>query len=197
MSIVCRLEVDMGRSIQELLIFNAFLKNTSDSIVIKEYFANERGEFIGGKIVCASDTKARHYGLDMDTIRGHTDFDLMPHNQAEKAFHDDIWVMKNRQPIKDIREKITHKNGEIVTISVTKFPWFLPGGEIIGVMCIARDISIREKAKQTSHDLVEFLKQEIFHPLIPMYQNDLKNSKSGKAVKAIILRLRKKIREVL
>lgn len=31
----------MGRSIQELLIFNSFLQNTSDSIVIKEYFANE------------------------------------------------------------------------------------------------------------------------------------------------------------
>ena len=94
----------MGRSIQELLIFNSFLQNTSDSIVIKEYFSNEHGEFGGGKIVCASDTKARHYGLDMDNIRGHTDFDLMPREQAEKAFQDDVWVMKNRKPIKDIRE---------------------------------------------------------------------------------------------
>ncbi len=187
----------MGRSIQELLIFNSFLQNTSDSIVIKEYFANERGEFIGGKIVCASDTKARHYGLDMDNIRGHTDFDLLPRGQAEKAFQDDIWVMKNRKPIKDIRETITHKNGEIVNISVTKFPWFLPGGEIVGVMCIARDITIRERAKQKTHDLVEFLKQEILTPLIPMYQNDLRNSKSGKAVQTIILRLRRKLKEVL
>ena len=186
----------MGRSIQELLIFNSFLQNTSDSIVIKEYFANERGEFGGGKIVCASDTKARHYGLDMDNIRGHTDFDLMPREQAEKAFQDDIWVMKNRKPIKDIRETITHKNGEIVNISVTKFPWFLPGGKIVGVMCIARDITIREKAKQKNHDLVEFFKKEVLNPLIPIYQNDFKNSKSGKIIKSIILRLRRKLTEV-
>ncbi len=121
----------MGRSMQELMIFNSFLENTSDSIVVKEYFANEQGEFIGGKIICASAVKARHYGLTMDTIRGHTDFDLMPHEQAEKALQDDLWVMKNRKPIEDIRETITHKDGEIVNVSVTKFPWILPGGEIV------------------------------------------------------------------
>lgn len=185
----------MGRSLQELLIFNAFLQNTSDSIVIKEYFANEHGEFVGGKIVCASYTKAHHYGLDMDNIRGHTDFDLMPRDQAERAYQDDIWVMKNRKPMKDIRETITHKNGEIVKISVTKFPWFMPGGEIVGVMCIARDITVRERAKQKSHDLVEFVKKEVLNPLIPMYRDDLKNSRSGKAVKSIILRLERKMRE--
>jgi len=185
----------MGRSLQELLIFNAFLQNTSDSIVIKEYFANEHGEYIGGKIVCASYTKAHHYGLDMDNIRGHTDFDLMPRDQAERAYQDDIWVMKNRKPMKDIRETITHKNGEIVKISVTKFPWFMPGGEIVGVMCIARDITVRERAKQKSHDLVEFVKNEVLNPLIPLYRDDLKNSRSGKVVKSIILRMERKMRE--
>ncbi|MFZ4859391.1 MAG: PAS domain-containing protein [Desulfuromonadaceae bacterium] len=147
-------------------------------------------------MVCASNTKARHYGLDMDTIRGHTDFDLLPRGQAEKAFQDDTWVMKNRKPIKDIRETVTHKNGEIVNISVTKFPWFLPGGEIVGVMCIARDITIRERAKQKSHDLVEFLKKELLNSLIQLYMNDFKNSKSGKIVKSIVLRLRRKLNEV-
>ena len=37
----------MGRSMQELLIFNAFLTHTSDSIVIKEYFATDAGNFVG------------------------------------------------------------------------------------------------------------------------------------------------------
>lgn len=134
----------MGRSMQELMIFNSFLTNTRDSIVVKEYFATEDGGFIGGNIICASAVKAHHYGLTMDTIRGHTDFDLMPRDQAEKALQDDLWVMKNRRPIEDIRETITHKNGETVKVSVTKFPWILPGGEIVGVMCIARDISILE-----------------------------------------------------
>jgi PAS domain S-box-containing protein len=134
----------MGRSMQELMIFNSFLENTSDSIVIKEYFATEDGKFTGGKIICTSAAKARHYGLTMDSIRGYTDFDLMPREQAEKALQDDLWVMNNRKPIEDIRETITHKDGEIVNVSVTKFPWILPGGEIVGVMCIARNIDVRK-----------------------------------------------------
>jgi len=185
----------MGRSMQEVLIFDAFLKNTSDSIVIKEYFATERGEFTGGKIICASSTKARHYGLDMDTIRGYTDFDLMPREQAEKALQDDLWVMKHRKPIEDQRETITHKNGDVVKVSVTKFPWILPGGAIVGVMCIARNITIREKAKQQTRELMEFLMREVLKPLLPIYQNDFKYTASGTVIKNIIVRVTRKLRE--
>lgn len=184
----------MGRSLQEVLIFDAFLKNTSDSIVIKEYFATDRGEFTGGNIICASSAKARHYDLNMDSIRGHTDFDLMPRDQAEKALQDDLWVMKNRKPIEDQRETITHKNGEIVKVSVTKFPWILPGGEIMGVMCIARNITIREKAKQQTRELMKFMRQEVLKPLLSVYHSDLQYSKSGLVTKNIIFRVIGKLR---
>jgi PAS domain S-box-containing protein len=159
----------MGRSMQEVLIFDAFMRHTSDSIVIKEYFATERGGFTGGKIICASAAKAGHYGLTMDTIRGRTDFDLMPREQATRALQDDLWVMENRRPIEDLRETITHKNGEVVKVSVTKFPWILPGGEIVGVMCIARNITIREKARQQARDLMQFMSREVLKPLLPIY----------------------------
>ena len=185
----------MGRSMQELMIFNAFLENTTDSIVIKEYFANERSGFTGGNIICASAAKARNYDLDINSIRGHTDFDLMPLEQAEKALQDDLWVMKNRRPIKDMRETITHKNGEKVIVSVTKFPWFLPGGEIVGVMCIARNITIRERTKQQFQDFMKFVMREVSKPLIQIYRNDLKNTKSGYVLKTIILRLSRKLAE--
>jgi PAS domain S-box-containing protein len=185
----------MGRSMQEVLIFDAFLKNTSDSIVIKEYFATDRGEFTGGKIICASSTKARHYDLNMDSIRGHTDFDLMPREQAEKALRDDLWVMKNRRPIEDQRETITHKNGDIVKVSVTKFPWILPGGEIMGVMCIARNITIREKAKQQTRELMQFMMREVLKPLLPIYQTELKYSTSGTVIRNIIFHVTRKLRD--
>ena len=181
---------------QEILIFNAFMEHTRDSIVIKEYFANEQGEFTGGKIICASATKARHYGLNVNTIRGCTDFDLLPREQAEKALQDDLWVMKNRKPIEDQRETITHKNGEIVKVSVTKFPWVLPSGEIVGVMCIARNITTRERAKQQAQDLMEFMRRHILKPLLPIYQDETENSKTGSALKPVISRLLRKLREV-
>ena len=185
----------MGRSMQEVLIFDAFMRHTRDSIVIKEYFGTEKGEFTGGKIICASETKAAHYGLTMDSIRGLTDFNLMPRGQAAKALQDDLWVMKSRKPIEDIRETITHKNGEIVNISVTKFPWILPGGEIVGVMCIARNITIREKAKQQARDLMQFMSQEVLKPLLPVYNNELKCFGSGTVLKTVISRVIRKLRE--
>jgi PAS domain S-box-containing protein len=180
---------------QEVLIFDAFMRHTSDSIVIKEYYATEEGGFTGGKIICASATKAGHYGLNMDTIRGRTDFDLMPREQAARAHRDDIWVMENRKPIEDQRETITHKNGEVVKISVTKFPWILPGGEIVGVMCIARNITIREQAKQQARDLMQFMQQEVLKPLLPVYHNELKSAESGNTLKRIISRVIRKLRE--
>jgi len=181
---------------QELLIFSCFMEKTRDSIVIKEYFGTEIGGFTGGRIVCASATKAHHYGLNRDTIRGYTDFDLMPRDQAEKALQDDVWVMKHGKPIEDIRETITHKNGEKVNVSVTKFPWVLPSGEVVGVMCIARDITLKEKARQQSHDLKEFMIREVLKPLLPIFTTDLQYSRSGSAVKAIILRIMRKLNNV-
>jgi len=186
----------MGRSMQEVLIFNAFMEHTSDSIVIKEYFANERGEFTGGKIICASATKARHYGLNMNTIRGYTDFDLLPREQAEKALQDDLWVMKNRKPIEDQHETITHKNGEIVKVSVTKFPWVLPSGEIVGVMCIARNITLREKAKQQTQDLAEFMRRQVLRPLLAACHPGRENPETGSALQPVIFRLIRKLKEV-
>jgi hypothetical protein len=119
----------------------------------------------------------------------------MPREQAEKALQDDLWVMRNRLPIKDIRETITHKNGEKVKVSVTKFPWILPGGEIVGVMCIARNISIRERAKQQFQDFMKFIIRDVLKPLLQIYHNDLKYTKSGNVLKAIIFRLIRKLRE--
>jgi PAS domain S-box-containing protein len=182
---------------QEVLIFDAFMKHTSDSIVIKEYFATEKGEYTGGKIICASAAKARHYGLTMDSIRGRTDFDLMPRGQAKKALEDDLWVMDNRRPIEDQRETITHKNGDIVKVSVTKFPWILPSGEIVGVMCIARNITLREKAKQQARDLLEFMMRDILKPLLQVYFSESTHcSKTRRILKNIIIRIKDKYKEI-
>ncbi|MDD5285396.1 MAG: PAS domain S-box protein [Desulfuromonadaceae bacterium] len=185
----------MGRTMQELMIFNSFLENTSDSIVIKEYFSNGQNGFTGGAIICASAAKARHYGLNINSIRGQTDFDLMPREQAEKSLQDDLWVMNNRLPMKDIREEITHKNGEIVKVSVTKFPWILPGGQIVGVMCIARDISIRERTKEHIRDFMKFIMRDVLKPLLKIYHTDLKDTKSGYLLKTVIFRLISKLKE--
>jgi hypothetical protein len=119
----------------------------------------------------------------------------MPPEQAARALQDDLWVMKHRKPIEDLRETITHRNGEVVNLSVTKFPWILPGGEIVGVMCIARNITVREQARQRARELMQFMSQVILKPLLPIYQNRLKYTQSGTVLKTVITRVIRKLRE--
>ena len=63
-------------------------------------------------------------------------------------------------------------------------------------MCIARDITLKEKARQQSHDLKEFMIREVLKPLLPIFTTDLQYSRSGSAVKAIILRVMRKLNNV-
>ncbi len=155
----------MGREMQGLMMHLTMMESTSDSIIFKEYYSDGGGNFTGGRIISASKVKAEHYGLNMFTIIGKTDFDLMPEKQATKALNDDLWVMRNRMPIEDQREVITHANEEEVIVSASKFPWIVSNGEVIGVICIARNITIREKAQKHATELENFLQNEILPSL--------------------------------
>jgi hypothetical protein len=132
----------MGDTMRDLQNFYIILDQIKDSLVIKEYHPDGMGSFMGGKITCASRVKAEHYGLTIRQILGKTDFDLMPIEQAQKAFEDDLWVMKNKQSIENMDEKVTYPNGRTVRKSTTKSPLIYGSGEVGGVICISRYIDI-------------------------------------------------------
>lgn len=191
----------MGQIIQNLLMFYALMEYSSDSIVFKEYFRDEAGGFTGGNFVCVSNEKARHYGMTPSQMRGKTDRDLLPPREAAKSLRDDLWVMTHRRAIHDIRETITHPDGETVTVSVTKFPWFNQGGEVFGVICIARDISRRLEVENESHRLNEFLMRELFQPLASIHSRIEKlepspdNDRIRKVFGSIFSKLRARLRK--
>jgi hypothetical protein len=62
-------------------------------------------------------------------------------------------------------------------------------------MCIARNITIREQAKQQARDLMQFMSQEVLKPLLPVYHNELKLTESGNVLKTVISRVIRKLRE--
>jgi PAS domain S-box-containing protein len=188
-------------ALQEIILFNALMKQHGDSIVFKEYFAQVNGEFIGGKIICASAAKASHYNLTMDEICGLTDFDLMPHDQAQKAYEDDLWVMKNSKPMKDQRETITHANGEVVSVSVTKTPLMRSDGTVWGVMSVTRNITIREKAKAQAVNMASFMRRSVLGPLEQIYPDVQRSTlgkptELGKVIKLLIIKITVKLRRI-
>ncbi len=190
----------MGQIIQNLLMFYALMEYSSDSIVFKEYFRDERGGFNGGRFVCVSNEKARHYGLTPAQMRGKSDHDLLPPREAAKSLSDDLWVLTNRRAIRDIRETITHPDGKRVTVSVTKFPWFDQGGDIFGVICIARDISARVEAEHQSDRLSEFMSRELLGPLtelatrVDTLETSAGNNRIKRDFSRILAKLKQKVR---
>jgi len=132
----------MGDIMQALRYHYTILDQIEDSLVIKEYHPDGKGSFSGGEIRCASRVKAAHYNMTISQIIGKTDFDLMPHDQAQKALEDDLWVLKNRKPITNKEEIITYPDGRSVRKSTTKSPLFYENGELGGVICISRNIEV-------------------------------------------------------
>jgi PAS domain S-box-containing protein len=189
----------MGQIIQNLLMFYALMEYSSDSIVFKEYFRDEKGGFTGGQFVCVSNEKARHYGLTAAQMRGKTDRDLLPPKEAAKSLSDDLWVMTHRRAIRDIRETITHPDGKSVSVSVTKFPWFDQGGDIFGVICVARDISRRVEAEQQSDLLSEFMARDLFKPLAALgrrmekLESSAETNRIKKEFSRILAKLKQKV----
>jgi hypothetical protein len=135
----------VGNHLKDLMYHNFILNQIKDSLVIKEYSRDDKGSFIGGAIRCASRVKAEHYGLTIESIKGKTDFDLMPIEQAQKALGDDIWVMSHNKSIENMDEVVTYPNGKTVRKSTTKSPLVFQNGEIVGVICISRIISESEE----------------------------------------------------
>ena len=154
----------MGMLMDDLRMWHDFLSHSPHSIVVKRYFNDGNDNFSGGQFLRVSKTKADHYGMTIEQIRGKTDWDLLPAEEAKKAFEDDLWVMRNRTPIKNRVEKITHANGEIVYVSVTKMPW--QDGDIVrGIISISWDITDQVHAAKRTRAIFDQIKH-LYAPLL-------------------------------
>jgi PAS domain S-box-containing protein len=186
-------ETSMEKSSMWLLkITHAFMQNTKDSIVIKKYKSIGNDKFEGGEIVYANLTKATHYLLDMDSICGYTDFDLMQPEDAQKALDSDLWVLRNQKSLEDQRDTVKRKDGSIAILSVTKTPWTFAGSNSMYVFCIARDITAREKAHSEAEDMRSFMLKEVLDRLL-LLRDDFKNVGIGHELEMIVLNIQKKL----
>jgi hypothetical protein len=91
-------------------------------------------------------TKQRlHIPTTVETMKGKTDFDFLPEDQARKAFADDSHFMDTGQPIINKVERLTRDDGSECWVSVTKVPRRNENDEITGTMGISRDVTAERK----------------------------------------------------
>jgi PAS domain S-box-containing protein len=118
------------------------LQTLMDTIPDSVYFKDGKNKFI-----LVNKAKAHHWKVEPDEMIGKTDFEFLPHDEAQKAFNDDKHILEKGEPIVDKMEQITGSDGKERLFSVTKVPRRNAEGKIIGTIGISRDVTKWKKGK--------------------------------------------------
>lgn len=89
------------------------------------------------------------FGIEGDEFLGKTVFDYPGLKEHAKIYHaDDMHVIGTGEPVVNREEPFTRPDGTPGWFLTSKFPLRNPAGEIIGLVGIARDITLRRNAEQ-------------------------------------------------
>ncbi|MHB9074139.1 MAG: PAS domain-containing sensor histidine kinase [Desulfobaccales bacterium] len=92
---------------------------------------------------------ARDAGLSQpEQLLGKDDFAMGWREQAESYQSDDRQVMESRRPKMNIIEPQTTPAGAKIWLNTSKVPLQMPNGEVIGVLGIYEDITMRKQAEE-------------------------------------------------
>jgi PAS domain S-box-containing protein len=133
---------------EELAKEHELLQTLMDNIPDSIYFKDDNNKFI-----LVNKAKADHWNVKPEDMVGKTDFDFLPHDQAQKAIDDDNRILKGERVIDKI-EKITGSDGLERWFSVIKVPRYDKDGNIVGTIGISRNVTEWKKLDDIRKDLI-------------------------------------------
>jgi len=110
-------------------------------------------------------------------VLGKTDFEVFPKEIADNFYADDKLVLQNGKPVLNREEYIIDNNGEKRWLLTSKLPLFNKDNQIVGLVGIGRDITIRRKAEQALRESESFLKDTQMIAKLGTYTMDLSTGK--------------------
>jgi diguanylate cyclase (GGDEF)-like protein/PAS domain S-box-containing protein len=120
-------------------LLDVFMETTSDNVYFKDLQSRFRA---------VSAAQARWLGLEsVAEVIGKSDFDFFDIEHAQRAYDDEMEIIRTGKPIVDFEEADTWKDGRVAWVSTTKMPLRNAAGETIGTFGISRDITSRKLAE--------------------------------------------------
>ena len=124
---------------------------------------------LGGRVVMANSVAARLCGMESEVeLIGKTDADLFSPDRAEAYVKDDRHVFETGESIIDRVELAPDPNNSINWFVTTKIPLYSHEGEIIGLGCIARNMTdAYEKLRPYAemNEVLEYVRENYAHPI--------------------------------
>lgn len=117
----------------EKTLMDSLLTNLPDTVYFKD---------IESKFIKVSSSMPKFFGLEKpEEMYGKTDFDFHTKEHATIAFSNEQKIIKSKEPIIGLVEKLRNKDGSVRYVSSTKMPYFDDQGEVKGTFGISRDIT--------------------------------------------------------
>ena len=114
-----------------------------ESIPVRVFWKDNDLRFMGCNTLFAHDA-----GLsNPEQLLGKDDFAMGWKEQAELYRMDDRQVMESRRPKMNIVEPQTTPGGDKIWLNTSKVPLIQPSGEVVGVLGVYEDITIRKQAE--------------------------------------------------
>nr|WP_233290718.1 EAL domain-containing protein [Shinella sp. PSBB067] len=134
------------------------------------YFKDRNSRFIVANRAIVNDN--RHEGLD--SLVGLSDFDIHPEHVARGFFNTEQEIIRTGRAMLDMEELVRDSSGNLKWLLTSKLPVRDAGGEVIGIVGIARDITGRKRSESLHLGQAHLLKMialgaplaEVFSSLI-------------------------------
>lgn len=139
------------RAEQEIRNQRALLYNLLDSIPDLIYYKDIKGVYLG-----CNPAFAEFIGRTREEILGRTVFDLLPREIALAQQAKDDEVIRQRKVIHS-DDWFVSSTGRKMLLDNTKTPYYGPAGELIGVLGVARDITLRKYAEEARQEIEQRL----------------------------------------
>ncbi len=158
------------------LMLKSVLDHSSQVIFVKD---------VEGRYLLINKRYEELFGVSSEAIKGKTDFDIFPHEAAERFRVKDRLALESRRPIED-EETVPHNDGDHTYISV-KFPLFGDAGKAFATCGIATDITERKRIENDLIDAREALEARVRERTAALEESERKFRALADSTSAIIL----------